>query len=67
MSEFSDDLKAIRILLAEQGIEVTLEKLLDVLEKALNDRKKDEEIECFDCQVAEIGLCFSCLKRKVQE
>ena len=67
MSEFIDDLKALRILLAEQGTEVTLERLLEVLEIALNDREKGEEIKCFDCQTADLGLCYKCLERMAKE
>ena len=64
MSEFGDEVKAIRIMLAEQGVEVNLEILLDVLEGAVQSR---EERECFRCKEAEFGLCFPCLKEKIQE
>ena len=67
MSDCIDDLKALRILLAEQGTEVTLERLLDVLETALNEREESEEIQCFDCQTADLGLCYKCLEKRVRE
>lgn len=64
MSEFGDEVKALRIMLAEQGIEVNLEILLDFLEEAMQSR---DERECFRCKEAEFGICFSCLKEKIQE
>lgn len=64
MSQFGDDIKALRILLAEQGIEVTLDRLLDVLEKNLNTY---EDRGCYQCQTADFGLCFQCLLKLVKE
>lgn len=64
MSEFGDEIKALRILIAEQGIEVTLERLLEILEKALDTRS---ERDCVECLRADLGLCFECLKKLVTD
>lgn len=62
-SEFYSEIKAIRVLLAESGLEITIEDLLDVLEKALDDKA---ERACPFCDSSMIGLCFSCLKEMVR-
>lgn len=64
MSEFSDDIKALRILLAEQGVEVTLERLLEVLESSLSIRV---DRDCGNCLSSELGLCIDCLIDLVKE
>ena len=69
MSDFYRELKELRLLLAENGVEVTLERLLQVLEDALNDRETGKEPEefCPQCQVSNLGLCADCLIKILQE
>ena len=62
MNEFSDDVKAMRIIIAEAGYEVTLEDLLDILEAAVQ-----EERDCVECGTSDVGLCYSCLIEKVRK
>ena len=64
MSEFSDDIKALRILLAEKGVEVTLERLVEVLHDAL---ERDEQRDCQSCAISDLGLCVDCLIDLVKE
>jgi hypothetical protein len=63
MSELGKEIKALRIVLAEQGVEVTLERLVEVLEKAL----KGPERACARCMRSPLGLCVDCLMRLVKE
>jgi hypothetical protein len=69
MSEFYDEIKAMRSTLAEVGVEVTPERLLEVLENALNDREAGKKPKhfCPACQVSNLGLCADCVKDIIQE
>jgi hypothetical protein len=69
MSGFYDELKELRTFLAENGVEVTLERLLEVLEDALNEREAGQKPErfCPLCQTSNLGLCADCLKDMLQE
>ena len=69
MSEFYAEIKELRAFLAENGVETTVERLLTVLENALEDREAGKKAEkfCPGCQTSNLGLCADCLKDIIQE
>ncbi len=63
MSTFGEELRSLRDLLAEQGIEVTFERLAIILDEA----GESEEHDCVQCRSALLGLCYGCLVTRIQE
>lgn len=51
-------------MLAERGVEVTLDRLVAILEESMNS---EEERECRQCGNAFMGMCYACLVLKIQE
>ena len=63
MSEFGDDVRALRTQLAETGLEITIDDLLEVLEESLAHQVSRA---CPTCFSSAFGLCFSCLSEMVR-
>jgi hypothetical protein len=63
MSEFGDDVRALRQQLAEAGLEITIDDLLEVLEESLAHQVNRACVTCFS---SAFGLCFPCLSEMVR-
>ena len=62
-NEFRKEIMSLRTTLSEHGLEITLEDLLDVLERALNEK---EMRNCPMCLSARLSVCFPCLAEMVR-